>query len=415
LSNILVIYYSRYYNLRASQAEHLFSFQNYADGHRCFYINIFNRSIPAYFKKIKFDLIIFSWSFVGTRFVENEFQSALSRIQIVKTFGCPKVILPQDEFSNTKALCDLINEFKISVVYSVSPQSEWRKMYKTIDFDRVRFERVLTGYLDEKVVHKISSRLLKSNDRLIDVGYRSGSAVYWGRFNLIKFSIAEIFLKVCKQNQLKSDIAFGWQNFLMGENWYNFLLSCKYIPGVEGGSSILDWDGQLVKSVRNYLVKHPDADFDEIEKNCIPFDKDGEIKVVALSPRHLEACLTKTCQVLIEGEYNGILVAGKHYIPLNKDFSNIDEVIKLIKADTLRKKITNQAYNDIVLSEKYTYRNFANYIITDGIGHHSAILQVQNKRKEHLTYLRNKMMDVVSWQIVRIFSFGRDIRDLIIK
>ena len=73
----------------------------------------------------------------------------------------------------------------------------------------------------------------------------------------------------------------------------------------------MDWDGQVHEATGKYVKNHPDADYDEIERNCFP-GMDGTFKGVAISPRHLEACATETCQILIEGHYNGILVPDKH-------------------------------------------------------------------------------------------------------
>ncbi len=391
--------------MRASQRDHLFSLSEYAQGHDCYYLNAFTSSVPFYFRYIKFDLVVFSWSFLGNRFTQKSFSKSLNRIAAVKSYDCTKIAFPQDEFSNAKAICDVINDFKINIVYSVSPATEWIKMYKTVDFKKVKFFQVLTGYLDEKLIRKISAADL-SSDRPIDVGYRSGSAVYWGRFNLIKFKIAEVFQEKLQNTSVKTDIAFGWNNFLMGDAWYDFLLKCKYMPGVEGGSSILDWDGALFDKVKTYLGVNPSADFDAIEENCIPSGKDGELSVIALSPRHLEACLTKTCQILVEGSYNGILVPDKHYIPLKSDFSNIDTVIKHIVSDDIRNDIIDNAYRDIVLSGNYSYRGFVNFVLeTSGIFH------LNNGKSNSFWFVTHKMLDNLSWKFVYFFSLLRELRD----
>jgi hypothetical protein len=39
-----------------------------------------------------------------------------------------------------------------------------------------------------------------------------------------------------------------------------------------------------------------------------------------------EACMMRTAQVLLEGYYNGIFEPWKHYIPIKKDCSNLDQV-----------------------------------------------------------------------------------------
>ena len=56
--------------------------------------------------------------------------------------------------------------------------------------------------------------------------------------------------------------------------------------------------------------------------------EDGRLQLFAISPRHLEACATRTCQVLVEGEYSGVLRPGEHYIPVRKDLSNLDDVLE---------------------------------------------------------------------------------------
>ena len=98
----------------------------------------------------------------------------------------------------------------------------------------------------------------------------------------------------------------------------------------------------------------PSASFEEVEANCFP-GADGEIAYFAISPRHLEACATRTAQVLIEGSYNGILRPGEHYIELRRDFSNLDDVLDLIESDSERARLTEAAYRDIVASGEYTY------------------------------------------------------------
>ncbi len=87
-----------------------------------------------------------------------------------------------------------------------------------------------------------------------------------------------------------------------------------------------------------------------------------DYRFFALSPRHFEAILTKTCQVLVEGRYDGILEAEKHYIPLKRDFSNLEEVLEKVQDKAAVQVMAERAYEDIYLSGKYTYRTFASDI-----------------------------------------------------
>src|SRR5262249_22203739 len=122
--------------------------------------------------------------------------------------------------------------------------------------------------------------------------------------------------------------------------------------------------GSIRIKTLEFVEKNPDATLVEIEAACFP-GLDGTLALFALSPRHLEACATRTCQILIEGNYNGVLRPWEHYIPLKRDFSNLDEVLEIVKRDELRPAMIERAYTDIVASARFTYERFAHYVIAE--------------------------------------------------
>lgn len=413
MANILVVYVCTTHPLRASQRDHLLSFRRYATGHRCFYWNVAFRTLPWYLRRVRFDLIVYAWSFANSRLDEVHFPKYLRRVEPLKRAPGVKIALPQDEFVRMDALCDFINEFGVDHVFSVAPESEWPKLYRTVDFGKVRFSRVLTGYLDEGTIARVNHLLKSNGSRPVDIGYRSGSFAWWGRFNLLKEQLARRVQEQAERRALATDIRFGWKQFLLGDDWFRFLARCKYIPGVEGGSSILDWDGRLTAKVLAFLKTKPQASFDEIEAACFPPGKDGEIRVTALSPRHLEACLTRTCQVLIEGEYNGVLQPGTHYLELKRDFSNLDRVMEIVQQDQLRQRIVDQAYQDVVASGRYTYAHFVADVITTALSDSSSRIAESRWRIrfERTAYRWGRVADALTW--IRVFSWARlrDMRD----
>ena len=137
--------------------------------------------------------------------------------------------------------------------------------------------------------------------------------------------------------------------------------------GVKGGGSLLDRDVTVQERYLNYVANHPGASFEELEAACFP-QLDGSLHLRAISPRHLEACATRTCQILLEGDYNGILKPGWHYIELKRDFSNVDEVLDMVHQDHLREAITERAYREIVESGQFTYRRFVEYVMQCTLG-----------------------------------------------
>jgi hypothetical protein len=89
------------------------------------------------------------------------------------------------------------------------------------------------------------------------------------------------------------------------------------------------------------------------------FQYDGKgVYYRTISPRAFEAAAVRSCQILFEGRYSGILKPMVHYIPLQKDFSNFDEVIALYRDESFRRQLTDNAHRDLIASGKYSYQKF---------------------------------------------------------
>lgn len=70
----------------------------------------------------------------------------------------------------------------------------------------------------------------------------------------------------------------------------------------------------------------------------------------------------RTVMILFEGNYSGILTPHKHYIPLRKDFSNLDEVFSLLNDGDYIDKMVEKTYEYIINSKKYSYQTFIKMI-----------------------------------------------------
>jgi glycosyltransferase involved in cell wall biosynthesis len=368
--NVLVLYGQTQFPQRGTISDHLYSFRRYSAG-RVFYLNLAARETPRWLPRVPFDLIIWHTSFLSLRWAPEMFAAARRKAQPLKAIRAPSVALPQDEFIHTDTLCDFLEEFDVGTVCSVAPESEWSKIYRSLDRDRVRFLRVLTGYLDEKTVKRID-RIVAAMppDRPIDVGYRAWHNAPWlGRHGRLKTRVAEVFQDAAEEHGLRVDISTRDEDTILGDDWYRFLASCKYTVGAEGGASVLDRDGSIRERTEAYLRSHPDADFDEVSTACFA-EEDGRdgFLLSSLSPRQLEACATRTCQVLVEGTYSGILEPGRHYVEVRDDFSNLDEVLGVISADERRTEIVDRAYRDVVAGGSWTYRRLVDDVERAALG-----------------------------------------------
>ena len=274
-----------------------------------------------------------------------------------------RVALPQDDFIRTDLVAEFMEKLAVTHVFTPVPPSEWKKVYRRMDLDRVRFASALTGYLDEAEVARIAQIGDENPERDIDIGYRAWHAEPWlGRQGQLKTRIADVFLADAPSLGLNVDISTREDDKLYGDDWNRFLVRSKYTLGVEGGSSVLDHDGSVAACSTQYLKDKPDASFEEVESACFP-GRDGELGLSALSPRHLEACAARTCQILVRGDYDGILQAGRHYLAVEPDFSNVPEVLETLRRDDRRAAIVDAAYRDVVASGRWTYRRLVDDVL----------------------------------------------------
>lgn len=192
--------------------------------------------------------------------------------------------------------------------------------------------------------------------RSTDIGYRGD--VYG--FSLGDNERTEFILFVkahAEQWGLTSDIQFVRHP---RDEWIRFLNRCKAVVGAESGTYYLEKTDQTQSAVIQYLLQHPKASFPEIHSQFFS-NYVNPISGKAISSRHFEPIGTKTCQILIEGYYNGILVAGEHYIGVKKDLSNLAEAIHLFKDEKCRGDIVDRSYEYAL--DQHTYRHRIDFLL----------------------------------------------------
>lgn len=386
---------------RITNHDMLYCFARYSN-HLCYYVNV-AFGVPRYLENIEFDLIIFHDLFLSKRSLPRRFKGIYEKSQVLKKFKGYRIATVQDEFIQSEKLNELISEFDIKHIFSVSPPSQWNKIYAAIDRKKIKISQILCGYVEESMIPQIKQLEKSIKERSIDIGYRASFPRFsLGYLNYLKYKIGVVVKEMAKKYNLRVNISNELQDTFLGIEWYEFLLKCKYMLGIEGGASILDKDGSLQKKVFEYRAKHPSASFEEIEKVCFK-GLDGTFNYAMITPRHFEACMTKTCQVLLEGKYSGILKAGVHYIELKKDFSNLDNVLSIVKKDKQREKIANRAYKDIVESKKYTYASFVKGTCKKCLGKNYRWLDISVN--DLSLYKRNEKREKLIWMYIPVKSF----------
>ncbi len=229
--------------------------------------------------------------------------------------------------------------------------------------------------------------LVADADRPIDIGTRSARYIaYLGDND--RNRLFELFSERSFDPALRVDISTSER--FSREAWCNFLNRCKGTVSNEAGGAFLERDDLTMTAIRAYvmekerrrggvvisnssrlrgvghmlpapakvflrrflrggLLRHEmlineELSFAEIyERFYSDWVPNTPVYGKCVSSRHFEAIGTETCQILMEGRYNDILIAGTHYLSLKSDFSNINAVIAEFRDPARRSEISRTA------------------------------------------------------------------------
>jgi hypothetical protein len=255
----------------------------------------------------------------------------------------------------------------------------------------------LTGYVPIQLERFVNTSPI--GERPIMIGYRGRELPYWyGNLGREKVVIGQRMKEVCAKSGIVHDIEWTDEKRIYGEGWYDFLKNCRAMLGTESGSNVFDEYGDLRERILDSLAKKPSITYEEIYSDYL-IKYEGKIQMNQISPKIFESIAAKTALILYEGAYSNILKPDIHYIPLKKDFSNIDQVLKKLGDNGSLEKITNRAYADIIESGQYSYKKFVQEIdnvlierVRKGNGIH-LLLMLGGTRNEHKWDITPGMID----------------------
>jgi hypothetical protein len=182
------------------------------------------------------------------------------------------------------------------------------------------------------------------------------------------------------------------------DGWSGYLNQCRGTVSTEAGTWFLERDDATVNAIREYVfskrkslvVRNDSAlrslghkmpwwlkslvrramkkgplrheallneqlDYDEIFGRFFAGREKPPHYSKCISSRHFDAAGTKTCQIMFRGRFNDILKPNEHYLALEPDFSNIDDVLARFRDPVKRQSVVDAAF-DLVCSE-HTYEH----------------------------------------------------------
>ena len=326
-----------------------------ATSHEIVYWNA-GYSVPRAIRRLEVDAVILDNTLLVARWAP-EFPARRPTFDWLADVSALKIAFPQDEYNHAHVLDDWLADLGVDVVFSVFGPEHRELLYPRLGA-RARFEKCLTGYVDELDVSRHAAAVLPHDRRALDLAYRAQALTpRFGRLGELKHSVADAVAPTARAAGLRVDVSTDPRDAVLGDRWFPFIASARAVLGSESGASAIDRRGELLAAERAMLARQPDLSFADFDA-AMPAGWDGELPG-SVGPRHLEAAAARTCQVLVEGHYDGVLEPEVHYLPVRADGSNAAEVVERLGDRELVEATATRAYADLVLSGRYGYAALA--------------------------------------------------------
>lgn len=297
----------------------------------------------------RFDVVVIHWSLIACspNFIDDAAREKIRNCRAMKA------MFIQDEYRFIHKTWWAIRDLGIKVLFTCVPESEIEKVYPSSELPGVHKVNVMTGYVDESL---LGVAVPAYQDRPIDVGYRARKLPYWmGELAREKSRISERFAEEAPRYGLTVDVSCREEDRIYGEDWNVFIKSCKAMLGVESGVSVFDFDGSIQTRLEALELANPSMTFEEMRDAHLK-DLDGLIRLNQISPRCFETAALRTLMVLYEGEYSGRLQPWRHFVPLKKDHSNMDEVVAIVRDPARAQAIIDAAYHEVACNPENSFK-----------------------------------------------------------
>ena len=276
--------------------------------------------------------------------------------EALQGYGGLKIAFVQDDYETTEITRKWLERLGIHSVFTIVPQAYIEAVYPKSRFPHVEFRETLTGFVPLRP--KPPEQLKPIGKRTWVIGYRGRDLPYWyGSLGREKLIIGQRMRQICDDRGIAVNIEWETDQRIYGNGWYPFLEDSKATLATESGANVFDEYGDIRRNVEKAVAADPTLSYEEIFARYLA-EHEGRIVVNQISPKVFESVAYKTALVMFEVSYSGVVEPWKHYIPLKKDFSNVDDVLSKLADDAYLQAMADRAYAHVVESGRYSYRQF---------------------------------------------------------
>jgi glycosyltransferase involved in cell wall biosynthesis len=270
----------------------------------------------------------------------------------IAAYDGPKLLFIQDEYDTTETARRWIERLGIDAMFTTVPLDQVELVYPRARFPHVDFLPTLTGYVPEDPI--LDRFVVPLAQRKLMIGYRGRRLPHqYGELGHEKYRIGVEMKRLAIEAGLAVDIEVEDAHRIYGTNWYRFLGSCRATLGTESGVNVFDDDGSLAA----LAAAHADMPYGKFAATYL-VGREGPVRMNQVSPKIFEAIRLRTALILFKGEYSGVVQPDRHYIPLEKDFSNARDVFAKISDLGYVEQLTERAYDEVVGRGLYSYAAF---------------------------------------------------------
>ena len=356
----LLVAYANNSTFTATTAEYLSSFRDFssADVH---YLHVTHDARPVV-DLDRYDAVLLSYcvrlcipGYVSERF-----------LRLMDRYKGVRAIAIQDEYEAVEKERLGLDRLRPHVVLTCVPPDQREAVYPSSRYPNTSFVHVLTGYTPSHLPLRHATRPISK--RPVHIGYRGRDiGPRYGRLAVMKAEIGNVVGAAAARRGLSCDIAKDEASRIYGDAWYEWLGNCRCVLGSESGSNIFDFDGSIAEECMKYgRDSLPQALRNRIE------ELDRSFAMGQASPRIFEAASMGTAMALYRGRYSGILEADRHYIPIEPDHSNLDEVLDRVQDTKHLEAMVDRARGDLIDSGRFSYAAFVNVVeaaLAHALGH----------------------------------------------
>lgn len=356
-------------------------------------VNILNKtdmkSLGKRIKEYEFIVLLHSVTAEGLRYMKPYENMLTERKGKILVFVGNEVNIPSESMSDK---IDFIRCIEAEFIGTQLPIEAGEWLFKECEKSQV-------FPIPHALNQKVFKPLISQKNRKIDIGTRSYRYIpHFGDAERVK--LFNFFLDNKFEPPLVQDISTASRFNRNG--WSYFLNRCKATISTEAGTYYLERDDKTVRDIQRYIeikaranglypvpfnpgvkicwsilphmvreqikrllrkiriINKDEACYfvncDEISNIFFKNYKRPDFYSKCISSRHFDAIGTKTCQIMFEGKFNGILKADEHYMALKHDFSNIEHVMRRFHDISYRRSMVERTYDYIMESHTYTHR-----------------------------------------------------------